>query len=107
MVEIDRIKLLAKENGVSLSFLCSKLEKQRGYLKDISLGRGTLSENQLEIIANALGTTPDYLHGKTDIKKAAPVSEGSLSVDEIKWLNVWRSFTPQEKERYLALFQQE
>ena len=105
MVEIDRIKILAKENGVSLSFLCSKLGKQRGYLKDIGLGKGSLSENQLALLAEALNTTPEYLHGKTDVKERTTlVSECGLTEDELKWLNIWRSFTQQEKERYLVLF---
>lgn len=89
MVEIDRIKQLAKENGVSMAFLCTKLGKQRGYLKDIGLGRGSLSENQLEIIAEFLNTTTDYLHGKTD-KKEKPGIVAELSERDIRILNIIR-----------------
>ena len=103
MVEIDRIKELAKEKGISLAFICSKLGLQRGYFVDVSHGRTSISEERLLIIADILDTTTDYLHGKTD-KKEKPGEITELSVDEIKWLNIFRSFTQQEKERYLALF---
>lgn len=89
MVEIDRIKQLAKENGVSMAFLCAKLGKQRGYLKDIGLGRGSLSEDQIEIIAESLNTTTDYLHGKTD-KKEKPGIVAELSERDIRILNIIR-----------------
>ena len=103
MVELDRIKELAKEQHRSFVFLSRQLGQNDGYLKDKKLHNSSLDENQLKIIADILDTTTDYLHGKTD-KKEKPGEITELSVDEIKWLNIFRSFTQQEKERYLALF---
>ena len=105
MVELDRIKELAKENHRSFVYLSRLLGQNDGYLKDKRLHNSPLDENQLAILAEALNTTPEYLHGKTDVKeKTTLVSEGGLTEDELKWLNIWRSFTQQEKERYLVLF---
>ena len=105
MVEIDRIYSLAKEKGLSNSFLCKKMNRSTSYLNDARNGKHGISESDLEVIAEILNTTPEYLHGKTDVKeKTTLVSEGGLTEDELKWLNIWRSFTQQEKERYLVLF---
>ena len=105
MVELDKIDSLAKENGIKLSFICKQINRSESYFRQVRAGRSIISEDVLSQIANILNTTTEYLHGKTDVKeKTTLVSEGGLTEDELKWLNIWRSFTQQEKERYLALF---
>lgn len=96
-MEVDRIKLLAKEKGVTLVFICSKLGLNRGYLKDIAGGKGTISEDRLEAIADILGTTTDYLHGKTD-EKNKPITEDGLNTEERKVLDTYRGMTEQQKK---------
>lgn len=103
MVEIDRIKELAKEKGVSLAFICSKLGLQRGYFVDVSHGRTSISEERLDIIADILGTTTDYLHGKTD-KKEKPDEIAGLSENEIELLNLFRQLSSQEQGLFLKMF---
>ncbi len=95
MVEIDKIKELAKEKGISMAFICSKLGLQRGYLKDVSLGRTSISEERLTIIADILGTTTDYLHGKTD-KKEKPGISAELSERDIRILNIMRKLSDEQ-----------
>lgn len=100
MVEIDRIKQLSKEKGITLSFICSKLGLQRGYLKDVGNGKTALPENRLEIIADILGTTTDYLHGKTDIKKDLGKTEVS-DMDSL-FLNGMHQLSPEDQLAVLA-----
>jgi transcriptional regulator with XRE-family HTH domain len=89
MVELDRIKQLAKEKGISLAFICSKLGLQRGYFVDVSHGRTTISDERMNVIAEILNTTVDYLHGKTD-KKEKPGIVAELSERDIRILNIIR-----------------
>lgn len=88
MVELDRIKQLAKEKGITLAFICSKLGLQRGYFVDVSHGRTTISDERMNVIADILGTTTDYLHGKTDKKEKPDVSAGLSEIQKamINWV---------------------
>ncbi|MBR5202665.1 MAG: helix-turn-helix transcriptional regulator [Clostridia bacterium] len=105
MLELDRIDGLAKEKGIKLSFICKQINRSESYFRQIRAGRSNITEDVLCQIAEVLNTTPEYLHGKTDVKeKATPVSEGGLTDEELAWLSIFRSLTQQEKERYFALF---
>ena len=65
-VQIDRIKALAKEQGVTIRHLCELIGKQKGFLIDVERKKNHIDENELTIIAARLDTTVDYLTGKTD-----------------------------------------
>ncbi|MCI8589714.1 MAG: helix-turn-helix transcriptional regulator [Clostridiales bacterium] len=69
MVNIDKIKSLAKEKGISIAFICSKIGQQRGYLNDVKQGKTSIAPDRLQIIADILNTTPEYLKDETDIKE--------------------------------------
>ena len=64
---INRIKKLAEERGISLSFLCKKMGVGRTYFVDVIKRNGTIPDNKLEIIANTLFVSAEYL--KTGKKK--------------------------------------
>lgn len=74
MVNLDKIKSLAKAKGWSLSYLCKQLGLASSYFTDVRNGKNTISDTRLEVIAELLDTTAEYLKGKTDIKQK-PVSE--------------------------------
>lgn len=95
MVELDRIKELAKEKHRSFVFLSQQLGQNDGYLKDKRLHNSPLDENQLKIIADILGTTTDYLHGKTD-KKEKPGISAELSERDIRILNIMRRLSDEQ-----------
>lgn len=62
----DRIKALAKEQGKSITYLCSLLNRPKYYLNDIKKNDSEMPEEYLKIIANELNTTVAYLKGETD-----------------------------------------
>ena len=62
----DRIKALAKEQGKSITYLCSLLNRPKYYLNDIKKNDSEMPEEYLKIIANELNTTVAYLKGQTD-----------------------------------------
>lgn len=69
MVNVDKIKSLAKEKGISITFICAKVGQQRSYLNDVKQGKTSIPPDRLEIIADILNTTPAYLKDETDIKE--------------------------------------
>ncbi|MBO5299049.1 MAG: helix-turn-helix domain-containing protein [Clostridia bacterium] len=74
MYNINKIKALAKEKGVKQNYICAQLGLQYSYLNDVEKGKNKLTEERLRIIADILGTTPEYLKDETDVKEKAPLS---------------------------------
>lgn len=103
MVEINKIDELAKEKGIKASFICSSIGKGESFLRQVRAGRCGIAECDLEIIADILGTTTDYLHGKTD-KKEKPGKIAGLSENEIELLNLFRLLSAQEQDLFLKMF---
>lgn len=63
---IDRIKELAKQEGLTLKFFSDRFGKKQSYFGDIRNGKNRLDESELAFIADRLHTTTDYLTGATD-----------------------------------------
>ena len=76
MVNIEKIYLLAKEKGISNTFICQKLNRPRSFLTDVRQGKLRISDDQLAVIADILDTTPDYLKDETDKKEKTPRKRG-------------------------------
>lgn len=66
---VSNIRQLAKEKGVKLNHITDKLGISRTYFSDVEKGKTKISDERLQIIADCLDTTVDYLTGKTDKKK--------------------------------------
>ena len=64
-----RILEMAKEQGKTQAYMCSLLGKNRGYLRDVAHYDMPLSVEALYILADDLGTTPEYLNWETDDPK--------------------------------------
>ena len=89
-VNIEKIKSLAKEKGISISFICESVGMGRGYLNDIKKSNGgDIPDERLEIIVNILNTTVDYLADKTDIKEkpSEQTEDEELVAEFIELLN--------------------
>ncbi len=95
MVEINKIDELAKEKGIKASFICSSLGKSESFLRQVRAERCKISESDLAIIADILGTTTDYLHGKTD-KKEKPGVSAELSERDIRILKIMRKLSDEQ-----------
>ena len=66
MGNISRIRDLADKNGVSISFLSQAIGKSSGYLANATSRDADVPVKYLPALATALGTSVDYLLGKTD-----------------------------------------
>ena len=69
MVNVDKIKSLAKERGIKLGFICSQLGLTESYFRSVKQGKNRISDERLSIIADILNTTPEYLRDETDQKE--------------------------------------
>lgn len=81
MGNIQNVKRVAAANGVSLSFLCKKINKSRSYLSEIASRDADVPDAQLSIIANALNVPFEELSGRARIKTSD--SQGTVFAKNI------------------------
>lgn len=74
----NRIALLCKENGKSVTTMCREAGASRASLSDLKMGRNqNLSADTLSKIATYFGVSVDHLLGK----EKAPTVSGERTVD--------------------------
>ena len=76
MGNIQTVKKISKEKGISLAFVCRQIGRSHGYLAEIANRDGDVPEKMLGPIANALGVTVEELTGEGQKEKPTP-GEGS------------------------------
>ena len=102
MCTIDKIFELSKEKGISISFICSKLGKGRGYLHDVRKGKSSLAPEFVRTIADILGVSADYLLGREQ-KKEAVLSDSQNDEENIdeEIMRLVEGMTLEQKQRVL------
>ncbi|SER60478.1 helix-turn-helix domain-containing protein [Streptococcus gallolyticus] len=103
LLTFERVKELAKKQGLSLN----ALEEKLGYSKNslYSLKKQNVSIDRLEEIADYFHVSLDYLKGRTDNPKIASDENNELmDTQELKTLVMFRKetegMTEMEKERF-------
>lgn len=81
MVNIDKIKALAKEKGLKLGKLCEDLGEDANYFNKVKLGLRRMDDNRIAYLADKLETTFAYLTNQTD--DPGPGDQLSLSVEDL------------------------
>jgi transcriptional regulator with XRE-family HTH domain len=66
---IQTVKKISKEKGISLAFVCRQIGRSHGYLAEIANRDGNVPEKMLGPIANALGVTVEELTGEGQKEK--------------------------------------
>lgn len=66
MLNVPRLKALAKDKGIKLGYLCELVNEDPTYFNKVAAGRRTISSERLDIIAKALHTTIEYITGESD-----------------------------------------
>ncbi len=104
MVDLNRIKEVAKIKGWSMSFLCKKLDLSASYFTDVRNGKTVISDERTAIIADLLNTTPEYLKGETDIKEKPSGEEAEgLSEEDRAIMELLNSLPENKKKRALRV----
>lgn len=79
-MDTSRIKLLAKEQGKSITYICKLVGKTSCYLNDLNRkANAKMPDAELRIIATDLSTTPEYLLGLTEDRY--PKSDNLANID--------------------------
>ena len=78
MVNINKIKNLAKEKGLKIKYICDQLGLSDTYLSNVKNGKDRMTDERLAIIADILNTTPEYLRDETDQKEKSATEEKPL-----------------------------
>ena len=97
-VNVEKVKDIAKKQGVSMKYLCDLFGKDRMWLANVRRGNAKITDEQVSVIANALGTTVEYLTDQTDDpapKEKAPIQ--ALDEVESAVIEILRGMTVQEK----------
>lgn len=98
MVNIHKIKELAKDKGLSLAYLSTRLGVSKSYFTDVKNHKTTISSERLITIAELLDTTPEYLLDLTEVKvRTSQVGADSLSREEEEVLLAYRSKPDMQK----------
>lgn len=79
MGNIQTVKKISKEKGISLAFVCRQIGRSHGYLAEIANRDGDVPEKMLGPIANALGVTVEELTGEEQKEKPSTAGEIDLS----------------------------
>lgn len=69
MGNIQTVKKISKEKGISLAFVCRQIGRSHGYLAEIANRDGDVPEKMLGPIASALGVTVEELKGEEPEQK--------------------------------------
>ena len=75
------VRELAKQRGISLSFICKKIGVAAPYFIDLEKSGREIPEEKLSQIASVLFTTIEYLKGETD-NTEIPKKEPAIFEDE-------------------------
>ena len=103
MVNIDRIKELAKEKGIKIKFICSQLGLAETYLSNVKNGKDRMTDERLQKIADILDTTVEYLTGESDEKESSVGITVSLTSEESALIESYRNSPENVRKAVKAL----
>ena len=103
MLNIAKVEKLIKERGWSKVYFNKLFGRSVAWINDWKRGY-TPDDATIAQIADRLNTTVDYLTDKTDNKnKPAPKYEDELTAEETKWLELFRSVSPERRDLMIEL----
>ena len=98
IINYNKIRELAKEQGISLASINARLGKSRYYLNAAIHDNIKLQPEQVAIIADALHTTPEYLTDQTEQKEKEPINDRLFE----EYYALFSKLTPEQQERELV-----
>lgn len=83
MGNIQTVKKISKEKGISLAFVCRQIGRSHGYLAEIANRDGDVPEKMLGPISNALGVTVEELKGEDPAQKEKPNALDGIELEKL------------------------
>lgn len=96
MFDFTRFEKLRAKKGVTKAHIAAAIERTPTAIQDWKQKKSVPNTEQLKIVAEILGTTPEYLMGKTD-EPDLPQAKKSVSEEAIK-AALWHDDTDLTKE---------
>lgn len=104
MFRYDRLEERIKETGKKKVYLCEKINKAPTYLRDAKKQNTNIKGVELQILADELDTTPEYLTGLTDQKEKSSTPEGAeLDKATIELKAIWDTADEDERAALLEM----
>lgn len=102
MGNIQTVKKISKEKGISLAFVCRQIGRSHGYLAEIANRDGDVPDKMLSPIANALGVTVEELTGEAPEQKEKPAPGEGSELDEKAQaiLNKMKKLSPEQQTAF-------
>lgn len=69
MFSYERFEQLIHETGVTKASIARRIRRTPTVCQDWKAGKSEPNDEQLLVVAQALGTTPAYLRGETDLRR--------------------------------------
>lgn len=81
-MDYSRFEALRAERGITKKYIAEAISRTPTVCQDWKSGKSSPNEGQLEIIAEILNTTVDYLQGYTDVKEKPTAGTVGMSPAE-------------------------
>lgn len=101
MVNLEKLKSLIKENGVKQVAICRLLNKNATFMNDLWNGKTSMKPDEVNIVAEYLHTTPEYLTDQTEEKG---IKKETADVDDLalRFAELFSRLSPEDQEREIA-----
>lgn len=94
-MDFFRLEQLRKEQGVSNTFLCNLVGRDRTYI-NVCKNKGIkIPDEYIKKWAHALHTTPEYLNGETDIKEQPATNDDGLTEEQREIIELFDRADPE------------
>lgn len=80
-MDYNKFENLRAERGITKKYIANAINRTPTVCQDWKSGKSSPNESQLEIIAEILNTTVDYLQGYTDVKEKP--TAGTVSFEDV------------------------
>ena len=108
LFSFDRFEALRSSKGITKKYIADALDRKPTICQDWKNGKSAPNKEQLQVVADILGTTPEYLSGETDDKNP-PVFQNESGRKEVptdtmaQITETARRLQPIQQEFFLAL----
>lgn len=110
LFNFTRFDTLRSEKGISKLYIAQKIDRTAGVIQMWKNGKSAPNEEQLRIVADILGTTPEYLSGESDEKSPPSPEAGggqaeTLTGEEARFIRAARRMRPEQRAILLELLE--